>query len=626
MEMQKQQEEIAELIASGAAVEADAALDEFWRAQKTPGAAAFVISCYEKLRDRLSLASYRLAILRSFTVEPAVPLLRAAAFVNGFDLSVHTGDFNAYPQEVLDVDSSLYQFKPDVAILAVQTRDIAPELWRDFADLESGDGMRAAERIANDFRGWIQAFRKHSNAYLVVHNLEQPAIPSEGLLDAQSANGQSAAIRRVNEKLRAITQEIRGTYLLDYDALTARFGRFAWHDERKWLTVRLPIAASQLIHLADEWLRLIRPLSGKLAKVLVVDLDNTLWGGVIGEDGMDGIQLGLEYPGAAYQALQRAILDLYHRGILLAVCSKNNPDDAMAALEKHPGMLLRPQHFAAMRINWADKPQNLREIAEELNVGLDSLALLDDNPVERRHVRLNLSEVAVIELPNNSMDYARALREDPVFERVSLSAEDRERSKYYNVQRERVQLEQICGSREDFLRNLQQEARIARVSSATLPRVAQLTQKTNQFNLTTRRYSEQDIALMGARPECDVLSIRVKDRFADNGLVGVAITRDKDGACELDTFLLSCRVIGRDVETALLSYLAARARTRGCHALQGWFFPTKKNAPAKDFYSAHGFEVVEQNEKGSLWRLDLANSGVHPPEWIKVVAVEEEGQ
>jgi HAD superfamily phosphatase (TIGR01681 family) len=213
-----------------------------------------------------------------------------------------------------------------------------------------------------------------------------PALPSHGIFDAQSEVGQATAIREINEKLRQIARGHNGVYILDYDSLVARHGRVRWHDERKWLMARLPVSAENLVHLAKEWMRFIHPLSGKICKALVTDLDNTLWGGVVGEDGPDGIQLGPEYPGAAYQSLQRVLLDLYRRGIILAVCSKNNTSDAMEVLEEHPGMILRPRHFAALRINWNDKAENLREIAAELNIGIDSLAFLDDNPVERERV------------------------------------------------------------------------------------------------------------------------------------------------------------------------------------------------------------------------------------------------
>jgi FkbH-like protein len=375
------------------------------------------------------------------------------------------------------------------------------------------------------------------------------------------------------------------------------------------------------IFIAAEWVRYLYPLTGRLAKVLAVDLDNTLWGGVIGEDGMDGIQLSGEHPGAAFQALQRALLDVRRRGILLAIASKNNREDAMEAIEQHAGMLLRARHFAAMRINWQDKAQNLREIAAELNLGLDAIAFLDDNPVERQHVRDAAPEVMVIEVGTDPMDLARAVRDFPAFERLSLSEEDRHRGDYYAADRQRVELETASASKEDFYRSLAQEAELSPVTGATLARVAQLTQKTNQFNLTTRRYSEAQISAMAAEPGCHVLSIRVRDRYCDNGLVGVAITRDRQGAqervCEIDAFLLSCRVIGRTVETALLAHLCSQARMRGCSTIEGWFLPIKKNAPAKDFYPNHAFEVAEQTDGALRYRLDLAASPAIPP-WIEV--------
>ena len=610
--------EIDRLIASGDASAAARLLGDLWRAEMSGSTASFLVSRFESLRSRLALQPYRLAILRSFTVEPLVPMLRAAAFAAGIDLTVHLSDFNAHVQEMIDAGSPLYGFAPDAAILAVQSRDLAPALWNDFSSLSSEQVQSAISAVVADVRSWISAFRRHSQAHLVVHNFESPEFPARGLLDAQSAPAQSFAFQQLNRELQALAATFTGVYILDYDALVARHGRRAWHDERKWLTVRLPIAAACLPAMVREWLRFLHPLTGKVAKVLVVDLDNTLWGGVIGEDGMAGIRLGTEYPGAAYQQLQRALLELHRRGILLAVCSKNNRDDAMEALEKHPGMILQPPHFAAMRINGTDQSQNLREIAAELNLGTDSLAFLDDNPFERQQVRADLPEVFVIDVPGDAMEFARVVRESPCFERLAVSAEDKQRGEMYQAQRERDQLEHAVASREDFYRSLQQEADISPVTPATLARIAQLTGKTNQFNLTTRRYTEQQIAALTATAGWDCFSIRVRDRFGDNGVVGVALTHTEAGTCEIDTFLLSCRVIGRTVETAFLSFLADRARQHGASRLRGWFLPTKKNAPARDFYSSHGFTVAEQNGDGVLWELDLDRNPLACPEWVRL--------
>jgi FkbH-like protein len=582
-----------------------------WELEPGSAMAGFVAARYGRIAGSLGLLQQRWAILRSFTVEPVVPVFKAGAYAAGIALETHLGEFNAYAQEILDPGSALYRFQPDAAILAVQTRDVAPGLWR---------GEPAADDVLSRFGDWIGSFRKYSKAALIVHSLDVPAVPGAGILDAQRADNAAEAIQRINRGLRALAGEYRGVYILDYHALVARHGRERWGDARKWLTVRLPVASANLPHLAAEWLRFLHPLAGKVAKCVAVDLDNTLWGGVIGEDGMNGILLGAEYPGAAFQELQRALLDLSRRGILLAVCSKNNPADAMEALSGHPGMLLQPRDFAAMRINWNDKARNLREIARELNIGLDTIAFLDDNPVERQQVREQAPEAIVIRLPEDPMDYARAVRDCPWFERLALSDEDRRRGAYYAAQRQRVELERSVTSKEDFYRGLDQVAEIAPVNAQTLARVSQLTQKTNQFNLTTRRYTEQQIAGMAAAPNWRVWSLRVKDRYADNGLVGVAIARVDGEVCEIDSFLMSCRVIGRTLETAFLARLAADAREQGAKVLQGWFRPTKKNAPALEFYREHGFEVAERTEEGVLWKFDLTRQTIPPPEWVSILS------
>jgi FkbH-like protein len=611
--------EIDGLIKAGDTAGAARMLARLWERDGGAGLAGFVTSRYEKLRDHLPWVPYRWAVLRSFTVEPIVPILRASAFTRGIDLHTHIGDFNAYAQEILDPDSPLYRFNPDAVVLAVQTRDVVPDLWREGSRPGEKERTAAAEATLTRFREWVSAFRERSQAALIIHSLETPAVPAGGILDSQVVEDQAESIRRINRGLRALACGHRGVFVLDYDALVARHGRETWGDERKWLTVRLPVASAHLPHLAAEWLRFLHPLTGKIAKCVAVDLDNTLWGGVIGEDGMAGIRLGQEYPGAAFQEVQRALLDLTRRGILLAICSKNNEADAMEALACHSGMLLRPRDFAATRINWNEKAQSLREIAAELNIGLDSIAFLDDSPVERLHVRDQAPETIVIELPEDPMRIAQAIRDCPYFERLALSEEDRRRGELYASQRARAQLEGSVTSKEDFYRSLEQVAEITPVSDSTLARVAQLTQKTNQFNLTTRRYTEPQIAAMAGCPGWRVWALRVADRYADNGLVGVAIAHLEGETCEIDTFLMSCRVIGRTVETALLAHLAAHAQTQGARWLQGWFRPTRKNAPAADFYRDHGFAPAQETGDGVLWRLELLERRVVTPEWIRVV-------
>ena len=603
-----------------------ALLKQLWHEEPTLASAPFVLDRFAKVPNAPPAISCELLVLRSFTLEPLVPLVGAAAASWGVDLKVRFGQFNAYVQEVLDPGSTLYQDPTDLVMLAVQTRDLAPELWSRSTELEAAQQQSVVDRVLSDYRNWIEAIRSRSSAHLVIHNLEKPIAAAAGIYDAQLENGQLRAIERINSGLVAICNEFTGAYVLDYESLVARHGRDRWHDERKWLMARMPIAVDSLIHLADEWLRYVLSLRGRQAKCLVCDLDNTLWGGVIGEDGLHGIKLGGDYPGAAYQDLQQAILDLTGRGILLAICSKNNEADAMEAIDQHPEMLLRRKDFSSLRINWNDKAQNLREIAAELNIGIDSLVLIDDNPAERQLVRELIPEATVIDIDAEApWTHAAALRSCPLLERLESSVEDRQRGQIYAQQQERAALQSSATTVEDYYRSLEMVATFGVADDATRPRVAQLTQKTNQLNMTTRRYSEQDIQSFVEDPNIDVHWVRVEDRFGNNGIVGVMIVRKQRHDWLLDTFLMSCRVIGRTVETAMLGVLAGKARRQGAKRLVGEFLPTAKNAPAKEIYSSHGFSCTNETDDESQWELDLSNTTLTTPEWIECRVGENQG-
>jgi FkbH-like protein len=622
--------EIDQALARGEWRAARTGLERLGNIERSSAAASFAMARYERLRPHLSLTPCRLAILRSFTVEPLIPLLRARAFAGGLDVEVHTGSFDNYAQQMLDSDSDLYRFRPDVVMLAVETRAVLPGVWEDFTGLDGPAAQAAANEFLEALTGWVRIFRSHSAARLLLHTFEMPAAASAGVLDAQTVAGQLRVIEELNRGLRKLARGQTGVYVVDYDALVARHGRERWHDERKWLTMRMPIAADCLPALAEEWLRFLHPLTGRIAKVLVTDLDHTLWGGVLGEDGVAGLQLGREYPGAAYLALQRVLVDLYRRGIVLAIASKNNEAEALAALETHPAMLLRKSHFAAWQIHWDSKVESLRRIAADLNVGLDSLVFLDDNPAEREAVRLALPEVTVLELPLDPMQYVSVVRACPLFERVAQSAEDRARGEYYQQQKERRTAQNGHASLEDFYYSLAQKVEIRRASTAAeLARVAQLIGKTNQFNLTTRRHTAAEVAAYADAGDWAIYTTEVSDRFGDNGIVGVAMVRhgERSGqpVAEIDTFLLSCRVIGRTVEDAMLHFLAEDSRRKGARQMVGWFIPTAKNKPAETFYARHGFRTLEETGAGTLWALDLEERAIDCPPWIELRAPDAAG-
>jgi FkbH-like protein len=351
---------------------------------------------------------------------------------------------------------------------------------------------------------------------------------------------------------------------------------------------------------------------------VVVDLDGTLWGGVVGELGAEGIQLGPTAPGAEFLDFQEALLALTKRGVLLAVCSKNNPEDVLPVLREHRHMLLREEHFSALRINWRNKAENLAEIAVELNIGLDSLVFLDDNPVERELIRQVLPEVLTVEMPKDASQYRATLEDLTDFELLAMTREDEMRVSQYQANRRRQALEQSSGSLDDYLTSLEIKAEIGPASAHHVARLVQMFNKTNQFNTTTRRYQAPDVERLIGSPAHQVYVLDVADRFGDHGLVGTAVVRDEGDTWVIDNVLLSCRAMGLSVETALLKQIYDAARARDVTRLVGEFIPTPKNKPSADFYSRHGFQPAADAGSAQTWVLDPRTDRIETPAWIAV--------
>jgi FkbH-like protein len=356
---------------------------------------------------------------------------------------------------------------------------------------------------------------------------------------------------------------------------------------------------------------------GKATKCIVLDLDNTLWGGVLGEDGPSGIALGPQWPGSEFVDFQRELLDLQRQGILLALCSKNNEAEALALLRSHPSMLIREAQLAAYRINWEDKASNIRSLARELNIGLDHMLLLDDSPHERAWVRDQIPELRVPDLPADPSMYANWVGSIPSLILLQQTAEDSQRTQQYQESRTREAYRGTVGSIEDFLRGLGLKVDIALVDDESMGRVVQLLAKTNQFNLTTRRHDEPTIRRQVASGTWRVYTMRVSDRFGDFGLTGVAILERQDGARHVESFLMSCRVIGKSVETALLARLADDARAAGASVLTAEFIDSGRNQVAATFLANHGFAA----ESASRWVRPLDVTGPEWPEWISSTVV-----
>lgn len=568
------------------------------------------------------LKPVKLALLSSFSIEFAQDAILAWGLANGLRIEAYRAGFGAFRQEILDAGSGLYAFAPDVVILAAEGADWMPRAYGDF-DPATGSFDAHVQSFGTEARMLFEAFRARSKAPLLVHDFASPEWLQLGILDGRQAAGQRRFVQALNDTLRATALPLADVHVVDYEALVARHGAAQWYDARMRLYARAPIAQPMAGHLAAEYMKFLRSFTGLSRKCLVVDLDNTLWGGVIGEDGMTGIRLGTEYPGSAFVEFQRAILSLRSRGVLLAVASKNNPADAGQVFDQHAAMVLKREHFADMQVHWEPKSVSLERIATRLSIGLEHIVFVDDNPTECEQVRGALPMVTVIQLPPRPEEYVRTLMRDGWFDSVSATAEDARRGELYQQRAKAEEMRAGAGNLEDFYRGLEMEIEIVPATQATLARTAQLTQKTNQLNVTTRRYSEAEVAQRMADPRWHVLTVTVRDRFGDNGIVGVMMAHEADGALDLDTFLLSCRVIGRTVETAMLAQLCDIAASAGLSAVTGCLIPTEKNHPVRGVFPDHGFERTAGDDGGTThWRLPLPQRRIACPEWFRVTAAD----
>ena len=568
--------------------------------------------------ESLGFVPFKVALLSSFSIEFVHDALVAQGFASGLNIDIHQAGFGAFRQELLDPASALYREAPQAVVLAVDADAWIPESRRE-ALRTAADVEAAAEGLQAEFRALVRALRSRSTAALLVHNIALPAWPRGGMTDSMSPAGGGTLVARLNAALAAVAQSESNVYILDYAALVNRFGTLHWHDERMRLYARAPVAQPMYGHLANEYVKFFRALSGLTKKCLVLDLDNTLWGGVIGEEGVTGIKLGTDYPGSAFVEFQKYILGLQDRGVVLAVASKNNPADVDEVLAKHQSMVLQSRHFSEMQVNWQPKSVSVAQIAKRLNLGLEHVVFVDDNPVECEQLREALPMVTVVQLPAEPEKYIAALARDGWFDSLSVSAEDRRRGELYRQRDEAEAMREASASLEDFYRQLEMELIIAPVDESTVARAAQLTQKTNQFNITTKRYSDADILRVMQDPEWVVRTVAVRDRFGDNGIVGLMMARLSAAALEIDTLLLSCRVIGRTVETAMLACLCDEARRSGCARLTGMVVPTPKNIPVRDLFERHGFAKGSGENEVTAWSLELGEKTVAWPAWFRVM-------
>ena len=541
------------------------------------------------------LRECRIGILGASTTSLLVPILRALCLRDRIKAEFYEGLYGSIDQEILDPASGLTQFRPDIVVLLTHWRALQlPAV----SENEQTGVTEIVEAQKNRWRLLDEKFGCH----VIQEAFDFPAEEAYGYLAHSLAGGRARMIQMVNTRL--LDEAATHVSILDTPTLQREVGMRRWQDQLQWHNFQQHPSTEGLPALADLILAHVRAVLGLTRKVLVTDLDNTLWKGVIGEDGLTGIKIGPGSPaGEAHARLQQYLLDLKARGILLAVASKNNYEDACQPFQKHEHMLLRMEDFAAFEANWNDKASSIREIARKLSLGLDSFVFLDDNPVEREWVRSQIPELAVVELGASVFHYVEDLDQARYFFTLSMSVEDRARAEQYRSEAVRKHLQASSQSLEEFLAQLQLRASCAAVDAANLPRVTQLTNKTNQFNLTTRRYNEAQMHKLAADPENWAAAFHLADRMGEYGLIGVILCRPAEPfQWEIDTWLMSCRVLGRQMEKFMFDRLVEAAQVRGMRELIGVYRPTPKNGLVRDHYEKLGFDKISEDSQETRYR------------------------
>jgi len=554
------------------------------------------------------LTPFRLAVLSNSTVDLIVPTLVASAARHGVALEVYVPPYGQVAQEALIPDSQVNSWKPDAVLFALDYRALPLKL-------SLGDPDASAATVQGVI-GYLQALRNgiktNQNTICIFQTFAPPAETLFGSLDCALPGTLRRLIDSVNRELAEFILG-SGDVLLDVAGLAETVGLANWHDPQFWNMAKLAFSGELIPLYADHVARTIAAIRGKSRRVLILDLDNTVWGGVIGDDGLDGIKIAQgDATGEAHLAVQQLALDLRQRGIVLAVSSKNTDEIARGPFEKHPEMLLKLEHVAVFQANWNDKATNIQAIAEELSLGLDAMVFLDDNPVERGLVRKLLPQVAVPELPQEPAYYARTLAAAGYFEAVALAAEDLKRAGFYQDNARRAQLQKQVGGVDAYLKSLDMTIIFQPFDATGRARIVQLINKSNQYNLTTRRYTDPEAAAAQDDPDVFTLQVRLTDTFSDNGMISVVICRPgAPGVWDIDTWLMSCRVLGRMVEHMVLREILEHARAAGIRTLAGVYKPTDRNKLVIDHYSKLGFTKVAEEESG-LTRWELAVDPADP--------------
>jgi len=563
---------------------------------------------YRKIAKADLPTDLKVAWLGNHTLEPALRHATVSAFVHGVAFGNQLGDYNQHVQAVLDPQSALRAYRPDAIVLSLSLRGLAPLLVSGGAGLSAATRQAEAQRALDHVNHWIEAAKANTQATLLVCNFVHPPYPALGLADRRSPAGSASLFGWLNDNLAVAYRDDPRVHVLDVDLAIANAGREASWNARMYHLAKIEWNGPGLGLASETIARALCALARPAKKCVMLDLDNTLWGGVVGEEGIGGLQIEEGDPsGEAFREFQRALLDIKARGVILALVSKNNPsdvDEAFAAID----MPLRRSDFAAWRVNWEHKPLNIESIAAELNIGIDSVVFVDDNPAECELVRQTLPEVEVIQLPREPTDYPGLLLKSWYFDKLTLTDEDTRKTEQYLENAARTEQLRSATDLSTYLENLGTAVEIGPASERDLARLHQLFSKTNQFNLTTKRYTSGELKQFIESEEWLFEWIRVKDNFGDLGLIGTYLVDLTGEVPAIDSFVMSCRALGREIETAACNRIRQYVSEHGGTQLLARFAPTAKNRPAHSFYESQGFDLVAENESGEK-RYDMQQPG-----------------
>lgn len=526
---------------------------------------------YINNKDVSKYPYFNISILRNITIEGIVPFLDFFTLEMGYKSNVKFGDYDNVLQDALIDNNNLLNQNTDCVMVFTRLETLSPKIVNSFTQLDL-EGINQEKDLVKSFiLSTLKGIRNKTNALISWHSFEIPINPAYGVIDHSNPNMQISVINELNVFLKTQLRDFKNCYFIDINISRTIVGYTNFYDNRYWHIGKSPFTLEGLKEIANENFKLFRALKGKNKKCLILDCDNTLWGGILGEDGVNGIKLGPNYPGSAFMEFQQEILNLQQRGIIIGLCSKNNESDVWNVIENHPHMLLKKEHISIAMINWDDKATNIKKIANTLNIGLDSIVFVDDNEFEINLVKEILNVVETIHLQKGkSVEYKNLLASSGFFDTLSITSEDKIRGQLYKSEIDRKLFQnKFDGDLESYYKTLNMKTIIKKANKDEISRIAQLTQKTNQFNLTTKRYTESDIEQMISANNSEVVYSILEDRFGNMGIVGCCIINFFDDFSEIDTFLLSCRVIGRGLEKILLNTCINLTKQKGISKIKG---------------------------------------------------------